>query len=90
MSSGYSFFGPGEFAYSDFLFTYGAVFIFIACYLGYKLKGFRGLRSFKGVQAADMDFVSDVEEMEVMTVEAEEKRENTPRSRFQNVMDKVF
>ncbi|WVQ77773.1 hypothetical protein IAR50_007463 [Cryptococcus sp. DSM 104548] len=94
--SGYSFFGPGEFVATDFIFTYGAVFIFIGCYIGWKIKGFLRNRrhgaffSWAGVKARDMDFKSDVEEIEAITLEAEERRAGKPPSRYGDLKRRVL
>ncbi|ODN72876.1 hypothetical protein, variant 1 [Cryptococcus amylolentus CBS 6039] len=89
--SGYTFFGPGEFVVTDFIFTYGAVFIFICCYAGWKLKDFLRNGSITwGVEAKDMDFKSDIEEIDAITLAAEEKRATKPLSKFQHVTRRVF
>ncbi|WWD16932.1 hypothetical protein CI109_101364 [Kwoniella shandongensis] len=88
--SGYSFFGPGEFDVPDFLFTYGAVFIFIACFIGWKIKGIRHSRQLFGIPPTEMDFQTGLAEIEALTYAAEEKRVGQPRSRLQRLNDKVF
>ncbi|KAK8864742.1 hypothetical protein IAR55_001998 [Kwoniella newhampshirensis] len=88
--SGYTFFGPGEFDIPDFFFTYGAVFIFIVCYVGWKFKGARHHQQLFGIPAKDMDFQSDLAEIEELTVVAEEKREGQQLSVIQRVTDRIF
>ncbi|WVW79256.1 hypothetical protein I302_101223 [Kwoniella bestiolae CBS 10118] len=89
--SGYYFFAPGTFAVADFLFTYAAVFIFIALSIGWKINMvIRKGQTWFGIKASEMDFKSGIAEIEEMTVVAEEKWRNEKRTKLDKFVDKIF
>jgi len=73
--TGYYLFEPGAFVVADFIFVYGACFIFIVLFCVWKIKGImRGEQRGFGIPAADMDFFSGLEEIEKLTMEYEAER----------------
>ncbi|ORY28185.1 amino acid permease/ SLC12A domain-containing protein [Naematelia encephala] len=88
--SGYYFFAPGSFDVPDFLFTYGAVFIFIALFIVWKIKGVRHHEQLLGIPTNDMDFKTGLQEIEEMTLQAEEEWATQKRNVLDRVVDKLF
>lgn len=66
---------PGAFAVADFVFAYGAVFLYAALFAFWKIKGLlSGQQRGIGHRASQMDFVSGLEEIEKETEDAEAER----------------
>lgn len=70
---------PGGFAGPDFVFTYGAVFLYIILFAYWKIKGLvQGTQQGFGIPASRMDFTTGLDEIEAETIAAEEKRAAEP------------
>ena len=70
--TGYYLFEPGAFVVADFIFVYGACFIFIALFCIWKIKGImRGEQRGIGIPLMDIDFYSGLEEIEKLTLDYE-------------------
>ena len=82
--------GPGGFDVPDFLFTYGAIFIFIALSIGWKLRGARHQQAWFGIPAAEMDFKTGLAEIEELTLRSEDEWATEPQSRLERIVNKVF
>lgn len=79
------------FSAPDFVFAYGSVFIFLAILLISKLYEFTvKKRQQIWYTPKEIDFVTDLDKFEAMTVAAEYKRSSKPRSRIQRVEDFLF
>jgi amino acid transporter len=89
--SGYYVFLPGAFTALDFIFAYGSVFIFIAILLISKTYQYV-VKKQKQVwySPKELDFVSDLDMFEAMTVAAEYKRATKPRGKAKKVEDFFF
>ena len=74
-SSGWTLFAPGGFTGPDFVFTYGAGFVFAAIYIGSKLYEtvYRRRQVVWGKKASEMDFRTNLEEIEALTIASEEQ-----------------
>lgn len=73
--TGYYLFAPGAFVVADFIFVYGACFIFIALFSVWKIKGImRGEQKGFGIPLMEMDFYSGLEEIEKLTMDYEAER----------------
>jgi amino acid transporter len=90
--TGYYLFAPGAFVVADFIFVYGACFIFIALFTGSKIKGvLRGEERWFGFDKMEMDFVGGVDEVEKLTLDYEQEySSNPPKNLGQKVYRKVF
>ena len=75
--SGWTLVAPGGWNTPDFLFTYGAGILFAAIYLGAKIweVSFRNKAFIVYKKADQLDFATDLPEIEAMTVAYEEERE---------------
>jgi amino acid transporter len=90
--SGYYCFLPGAFNAADFIFAYGSVFIFLAILVGSKTWNIVVRKGAKRmwIPASEIDFVSNVREIEMLTEAAEEKRAGKPRTWGQRISDFFF
>ncbi|KAL1407891.1 general amino acid permease agp2 [Vanrija albida] len=88
--SGYFFFAPGKFSVTDFLFTYGAVFIFIALFILWKCKGARHVDQPFGIPAIGMDFTSNLQELDEMTRMEDEKWASEHAGLIDRIVDRIF
>lgn len=90
--SGYSVFLPGEWDTPSFIFYYGSGFIFAAIYIVSKLWNtlVRRQTVVFAKQARELDFVSDLPEIEEMTAASEMQRASHPRGVGQKVSDFFF
>lgn len=90
--SGYYVFLPGAFNAPDFVFAYGSVFIFLAILLGSKLyKVFVKKESPRvWIPLEEIDLVSDVDKIELMTAAAEEKRASEPKTKMNKLSGFFF
>lgn len=86
--TGYYLFAPGAFVVADFIFVYGACFIFIVLFTGSKIKGvMQGTERWFGFDPKEMDFQGGVEEVEKMTLDYEQEYSNNPPK---NLGQKVY
>lgn len=87
--SGYTLFAPGAFSAPDFIFAYGAVFVYLFNFSFWKIKGvLRGEQRWFGIPAMEMDFTSDLDEIERITLEDEvaiEERKGKPETALQKI-----
>ncbi|ORY27120.1 amino acid transporter [Naematelia encephala] len=91
--SGYYVFLPGAFTAPDFVFAYGSVFIFLAILIASKFyQWFVKKDKVFWIPAKEIDFVSDLEQIEELTRASEEKREikSASRTMVQKVSDYFF
>jgi amino acid transporter len=89
--SGYYVFLPGAFTAPDFIFAYGSVFIFLAILLISKAYQVLAKKQTQVWYAPrELDFVSDIDKFEAMTVAAEYKRATKTRTTAKKVEDFFF
>lgn len=89
--SGYYVFLPGAFAPADFIFAYGSVFLFLAILLISKTYQIIVKKQTQVWYAPkELDFVSDLDKFEAMTVAAEYKRTTKQRGPAKKVEDFFF
>jgi amino acid transporter len=90
--SGYYVFLPGAFTAPDFIFAYGSVFIFLAILLVSKAYQIRVKKAPARVwiPLEEIDLVTGVDKIELMTEAAEEKRASKPRTKGQKVSEFFF
>jgi amino acid transporter len=89
--SGYYVFLPGAFTAPDFIFAYGSVFIFFAILLLSKTYQFV-VKKQKQIWHAprEIDFVTDLDKFEALTVAAEYKRATKSKGPAKKVEDFFF
>lgn len=90
--AGYYLFEPGAFVVADFIFVYGACFIFIVLFCAWKVKGvIKGEERWFGFPAHEIDLHSGTEEIDKLTLDYEAERSTAPPANLgQKVYNKVF
>jgi amino acid transporter len=82
---------PDAFTAADFIFAYGSVFLFLAILLVSKAyEVFVKHQSRVWYAPKELDFTSDLDKFEAMTVAAEYKRATKPRGMAKKVEDFFF
>jgi len=81
----------GKFDAVSFVFAYGSIFIFAAIYLVSKLYDYIVNKRHRfAVPLEEMDFVTNIKEIEELTAVSEAKRASRPRSAGQKISDFFF
>ena len=90
--SGYYLMIPGGWNGTNFVFTYGALFIFLFAYILFKLNEvFRQKQHFRiWVPTDDLDCISGVDEIGALTAAHELRRASKDRSKGRKVVNWLF